>query len=51
MGKVIDFPVKTGADDVFYITAEDAAGIERVYEEKLELLKQVNEFKAQEIAQ
>lgn len=51
MGKVINFPVKVAADDVFYITGEDVAAIERVYDENIELLKQVNEFKAQELAQ
>lgn len=51
MGKVINFPVKAAAADGFYITAEDAAAIERVCDENIELRKQVNEFKAQELAQ
>lgn len=51
MGKVISFPVKAAADGVFYITGEDAAEIERVCNENIELRKQVNEFKARELAQ
>lgn len=51
MGKVISFPGNVAADDIFYITGEDVAEINHLYAENIDLLKQVNEFKAQEIAQ
>lgn len=50
MGKVIEFPSNVAADG-FYITANDVAAIERVCDENIELNKQINEFKVQEIAQ
>lgn len=51
MGKVIEFPGNVAPDDVFCITGEDVAEINRLYAENAELLTQVSEFKEREIAQ
>lgn len=50
MGKVIAFPGNVAADDVFYITGEDVAEINRLYAENAELLAQINELEAEETA-